>query len=421
MARAIHKLSATKVTRLTTPGRHGDGGGLWLQVAAGGSRSWLFRFMRDGKAREMGLGSVSTVTLAEARERAREARKALSEGIDPIAAREARRGAAKAEAARAMTFRAAASAYIDAHRPGWKSAKHADQWGATLETYAYPTIGALPVATVDVALGLKCLEPIWSAKPETAGRVRGRIEAVLDWAAARGHRTGDNPARWKGHLEALLPARSKVARVRHHAALPYAEMPAFMADLRKRGDLGALCLEFTILTASRTGEAIGARLPEFDIDAALWTVPAERMKGGREHRVPLSARAVEIIRSVPRDATGDFVFPGAKEGKALSNMTMLATLRRMGRDDLTVHGFRSTFRDWAAEQTAFPAEVAEMALAHAVGDKVEAAYRRGDLFEKRRRLAEAWATYCSSARRADGAIVPLRQQKDRKLRRGNVA
>ncbi|MEX2249161.1 MAG: integrase arm-type DNA-binding domain-containing protein [Parvibaculum sp.] len=373
MARGIHKLSAAKVAKTTAPGRYGDGGGLWLQVAAGGSRSWLLRFMLDGKAREMGLGALATVTLAEARERARDARKALGEGIDPIEARAAQRGALRADAARAMTFRAAAGAYIEAHRPGWKNAKHASQWGATLESYAYPVIGALPVAAVDVALVLKCIEPIWTAKPETAGRVRGRIEAVLDWAAARGYRTGDNPARWKGHLDTLLPARGKVAPVQHHPALPYAEVPAFMAALRERDDIGARALEFTILPAARTGEAIGARLSEIDLETALWIVPPQRMKAGREHRVPLTPRAVAIVRALPRDARGDFLFPGAKAGHPISNMTMLQTLRRMGRDDLTVHGFRSTFLDWAAELTAFTAEVAEMALAHAVGDKVAAA------------------------------------------------
>ncbi|MBC7103815.1 MAG: integrase arm-type DNA-binding domain-containing protein [Parvibaculum sp.] len=406
MARSQHKLTAVKVARLTKPGRYGDGGGLWLQVAAGGSRSWLFRFMRDGKAREMGLGALMTVTLAEAREKARECRKALSEGLDPIEARDGIRKAAAVDAARAVTFREAAERYIEAHRPGWKNAKHADQWGSTLEAYVYPTIGALPVAAVDVALVLKCIEPIWSTKPETAGRVRGRIESVLDWAAARGYRTGDNPARWRGHLDKLLPPKSKVAKVKHHAAMPYADVPAFMAELRDRSDNSSRCLEFAVLTASRTGEAIGARLEEIDLSAKVWTIPAERMKGGREHRAPLSDRALEIVRSMPRE--GDFVFPGAKAGQPLSNMALLMTLRRMGHEDLTAHGFRSSFRDWAAEQTAFPNEVAEMALAHAVGDKVEAAYRRGDLLAKRRQLMDAWAKFCSSPRTAGADVLPIK-------------
>jgi len=409
MARGIHKLTAVKVARLTKPGRYGDGGGLWLQVAAGGSRSWLFRFMRAGKAREMGLGAVATVTLAEAREKARECRKALQDGLDPIEARDGIRKAAAVDAARAVTFREAAERYIDAHRSGWRNAKHAAQWPSSLERYAHPVVGALPVAAVDTALVLKCIEPVWTAKPETAGRVRGRIELVLDWATARGYRTGDNPARWRGHLDKLLPARSKVARVKHHAALPYVEIPPFMARLRDRSDNSSRALEFAILTGSRTGEAIGARLDEIDLGARLWTIPGERMKGGREHRVPLSDRALEIVRTMPRD--GDFVFPGAKAGKPLTNMALLMTLRRMGRDDLTAHGFRSSFRDWAAEQTAFPAEVAEMALAHAVGDKVEAAYRRGDLLAKRRQLAEAWAKFCASPGTAGAAVLPIKGKR----------
>lgn len=268
-----------------------------------------------------------------------------------------------------------------------------------------PTIGDLPVAAIDTALVMKIVEPLWSTKTETASRVRGRIELILDWAAARGYRAGDNPARWRGHLDKLLPARTKVRKVKHHAALPYGDLPAFMAGLRGREGVSARCLEFVILTAARTGEAVGARWAEIDLAAKVWTVPAERMKAHREHKVPLSQRAVEILEGLPRE--GDYVFPGGKADKPLSNMALLATLRRMERPDLTGHGFRSTFRDWCAEQTAFPAEVAEMALAHVVSDKVEAAYRRGDLFRKRAQLMDAWGRYCG-AERAAGGVVPMR-------------
>ena len=279
-----------------------------------------------------------------------------------------------------VTFRQCAERYVAAHEPAWKNSKHKAQWRATLGTYCYPVFGDVAVGAIDVGLVTKALEPIWTTKPETAGRVRGRMEAILDWATVRGYRTGDNPARWKGHLDKLLPARGKVRRVKHHAALPYPEVPAFVPLLREREGLSARALEFVILTAARTSEAIGARWSEIDLANKVWTIPRDRMKGGREHRVPLSDRAIEIIASLPREA--EYVFPGARAGKPLSNMALLTTLRRMGRGDLTAHGFRSTFRDWAAETTGFPSDVVEMALAHAVSSKVEAAYRRGDLFEK---------------------------------------
>jgi len=328
-------------------------------------------------------------------------------GSDPLQERERIAAERRAEAARAITFKQSAELYIEAHRAGWKNAKHAAQWGSTLATYAYPTIGALPVAAVDVALVHKVLEPIWTKKPETASRLRGRIESILDWATTRGYRTGENPARWRGHLENLFPARSKVRQVQHHAALPYPELPAFMAKLEQQPGEGARALRFAIFTATRTAEVIGAKWPEIDLKARVWTIPAERMKAKREHRVPLSAPAVALLEEIGRGE--GFVFPGASKGKPLSNMAMLATLRRMGRADLTAHGFRSSFRDWAAEQTGFPSEVAEAALAHVVGDKVEAAYRRGDLFEKRKTMMEAWARYCTTPEQpAD--IVPLRRE-----------
>jgi integrase len=297
-----------------------------------------------------------------------------------------------------MTFKACAEAYMAAHQAGWRNPKHRGQWTATLTTYVYPHFGDLPVQVIDVGLVMKAVEPIWTEKPETASRVRGRIEAVLDWATARGYREGENPARWRGHLQNLLAPRSKVRRVEHYAALPYSKIGGFMAELHRQEGVAARALEFAILTTARTGEVIGAHWDEIDIARRLWTVSADRMKAGREHRVPLSDRAVEIIAEMKKHRLDgqEFVFTGARGGP-LSNMALLMTLRRMGYAALTTHGFRSTFRDWAAERSEFPAEVAEMALAHVVGDKVEAAYRRGDLFEKRRQIMEAWCRFCSTS------------------------
>jgi integrase len=398
MARASNKLFAVEVKSITQKGMHHDGGGLYLQVSAGGAKSWIFRFMLDGRAREMGLGPVHTVPLADARKRAAECRRTRLDGIDPIDARRAERDQKKLEAAKSMTFDACAAAYIDAHKASWKNAKHRDQWPNTLNTYASPVFGSLPVQAVDVGLVMKALEPIWQTKSETASRLRGRIEAVLDWAAVRGYRKGDNPARWRGHLDKLLPPRDKVRRVEHHPALPYDELFDFIVVLRGQEGIAARALEFLILTATRTGEVIGARWDEIDLREKIWIVPAARMKAGREHRVPLSAATVAILEEMKKIREGEFVFPGGKKGRPLSNMAMLAVLKRIGRSDLTAHGFRSSFRDWAAERTHFPGEVAEMALAHTVGDKVEAAYRRGDLFQKRRQLMEAWARFCKTAR-----------------------
>jgi integrase len=408
MAWTIGKLTALAVSQAKRRGYYGDGGGLFLQVSAGGAKSWVFRFKVDGKLREMGLGPTHTISLAEAREKALACRKARLDGRDPIDERSASRLAAKLDAAKAMTFKACAERYIAAHKAGWRNPKHAAQWPATLGTYVYPVMGALPVRGVDVGLVLKAIEPIWTTKPETAGRVRGRIESILDYATARGWRQGENPARWRGHLENLLPRKAKVRRVEHHAALPYAEIAEFMAALRQQEGVAARALEFAILTAARTGEVIGARWEEINIAEKLWTIPAERMKAGKEHRVPLSAPALAILEDLAKVREGEFVFPGGRHGRPISNMAMLMLLRRMDHADLTVHGFRSAFRDWAAERTTFPAEVAEMALAHTVSDKVEAAYRRGDLFQKRRQLAEAWAKFCAAAPAA-GQVVPIRQ------------
>jgi integrase len=390
--RDSNRLSAVMVAKKTKPGRYGDGNGLVLQISKWRTKAWLFRYERDGRERQMGLGPVSVLTLAEARETARECRKMLLNGIDPIDTRRSDRMQARVEAARGVTFRQCAEAYIAAHEAGWRNEKHRAQWKATLSTYAYPIVGNLSVAMVDTALVVKVIEPIWASKPETGGRVRGRIESILDWAKVRGFRAGDNPAQWRGHLDKLLPSRRKVRAVKHHAALPYAEIPAFMQQLRNRDGISARALELTIMTALRTGEVIGARWPEFETKAKVWIIPAKRMKGGREHRVPLSDRVIKLLSSLPRE--GDFVFPGARKGEPISNMAMLELMRGM-RPGYVPHGCRSTFRDWAAEMTNYPNHVVEMALAHVVGDKVEAAYRRGDLFEKRRRLMAEWERYCA--------------------------
>jgi integrase len=400
MLRQIGRMSAVAVARATEKGMYHDGGGLYLQVAANGAKSWIYRYMLSGRAREMGLGPLHIISLSEARTRAAECRRLRLDGIDPIEARATKRDEAKLEAARSMTFDACARAYIDAHEAGWQNAKHREQWRNTLKTYASPEFGNLPVQAVDVRLIMKALEPIWHTKPETASRLRGRIEAVLDWATVRGFRNGENPARWRGHLDKLLPARSKVRKVEHHPALPYREIPAFMAALREQEGFAPLALEFLVLTAARTGEVIGARWEEFDLNERVWTIPATRMKAGKEHRVPLSERVVAIVQEQQEMRLGEFVFPGQRAGKPLSNMAMLKLLDRMGREDVTTHGFRSTFRDWAAEQTNLPREVAEMALAHTIGDKVEAAYRRGDLFEKRCELMQEWERYCLSTARS---------------------
>lgn len=398
MARGNEKLKALFLDRLSqAPGLYGDGKGLYLRVSTATARSWVYRYMIEGRAREMGFGPYPAISLAQARALAGQARTLKALGQDPLAVREAEIAAQKAEAAKAVTFRYCADAYIKAREAEWKNAKHRAQWEATLNTYADPVIGDLSVQAVDVAALVKILEPIWKTKTETASRLRGRIESILDWAATRGFRTGENPARWKGHMENLFPKRARIQKTVHHAALPYSEIADFMVTLKQREGTAAKLLRFTILTAARTGEAVGARWDEIDFDQKTWTVPAERMKAGREHRVPLSKEAIEILTELRQSATqGAFVFVGERSKKPISNMAMLMLLRRLGREDLTVHGFRSTFRDWAAERTGYPGEVAEAALAHVVGDKVEAAYRRGDLFDKRRRVMADWGRTCSA-------------------------
>ena len=391
------KLSAVKVRNLAAPGRYGDGGNLWLQVRSPTQKSWIFRFTIAGKARLMGLGDVQSVSLAEAREAAEFARRLLRQGIDPLDHRRTER-ARIAAGQSAITFKDVAKLYIAAHEAGWRNAKHRYQWRQTLDVAA-ASFGDKAVTAVTTADVVQLLEPIWTSKTETASRLRGRIEAVLDYAKARGWREGENPARWRGHLSNLLPRPSRLARVVHHPALPSQRIGAFMVDLRAEDGIAARALEFTILTAARTGEVIGARWSEIDLEGGTWTVPGERMKAGREHRVPLTEPAVAVLRAVlplRNQKHGDWIFPSTRLRKPLSNMAMTALLRRMKREDITVHGFRSTFRDWAAENTAHSREVAEAALAHVLADKVEAAYRRGDLFEKRRRLMEDWAKNCGT-------------------------
>lgn len=405
--RSYSRLSSLGFSKLKLPGRHCDGGGLYLQISKEGTRSWIFRYQRDGKVHDMGLGSALVIGLADARDFAMECRRLLARGIDPIEERQRKRREKVVEAASALTFEHCARDLIEAKRPSWRSEKHAGQWLSTLQAYAFPHFGALPVASIDTSLVLKALTPIWNTKTDTAVRVRERIEAVLDAAKARGARDGENPARWKGHLEALLPSPSKVKKVRHQPALPYTEIAAFMELLRRQQSTAALAMELLILTATRTSETINARWQELDLAAGVWTIPADRIKAGKEHQIPLSEPAKGLLNKLHSFRRGEFVFPGQRQGKPLSNMALLKLLERMGFDHITTHGFRSTFRDWAAEQTNFPREVAEMALAHAIENKVEAAYRRGGLFEKRAKLMAAWAAHCAHLRNTQ--IVNLRQ------------
>jgi len=397
--RTLNRLSALQVTRAKRPGVLSDGGGLYLQVTRSLSKSWLFRYMRSGKKHGMGLGPLHTISLAEARVKALDCRRQLLEGVDPLDARRLQRKAARQALAPSLPFRECASKYIEAHRSSWKNAKHAAQWESTLAHYAYPIMGNMLVADIDTDEVMRVLEPIWTAKTETASRLRGRIESVLAWASVRRYRDGMNPARWKGHLDQLLAKPSKVQKIVHHPALPYGDAPAFMATLRTQEGLSAAALRLVILTASRTNEVIGAKRSEFDLTGGLWTIPSERMKAGREHRVPLSSDAVALVKALLDASSNEIVFPGKKD-KPLSNMAMLVHLKRMGRDDLTVHGFRSTFKDWARETTHYPNEVSEAALAHVIGDQTEAAYARGDLFNKRVGLMQDWADYVAGRKAA---------------------
>lgn len=383
--RAINKMSAMRAAKLTTPGRHSDGGGLYLAIDQNGRRRWVFMYTRRGKRIELGLGGGRDLPLAHAREEAATLRVLLATGGDPKAER--------LRSKQSQTFGAVADSYVEAMRPSWRNAKHAAQWQMTLTKYAAP-IRELPVNEITTEDILVVLQPLWTKTPETAERLRGRIENVLDAAKARGLRTSDNPARWRGHLNQLLPKRQRLARG-HHAAMPFEMLPAFVANLRMRDAVAARALEFTILTAARSGEVLGATWNEIDVRKEVWTIPAGRMKAGREHRVPLSSRAMELLAAqMDLNSVGP-VFCASNRASPLSSMAMAMLLRRM-KSEITVHGFRSTFRDWASETTGFSHEVCEMALAHTIANKAEAAYRRGDLFDKRRKLMEAWAVYCAS-------------------------
>lgn len=406
----LNKLSATTIKNKTARGYYADGGGLYFRVSEFETKSWAFRFTVTGKAREMGLGAYPDVSLAEARERAAAARKQLRDGLDPIEARKATKSALAASIATALTFKQCTEAFIEKQSPEWRNDKHEKQWRATLEKYAFPVIGKMAVRDITDDHVLQILEPIWATKTETASRVRGRIESVLDYAKAKKYRNGDNPARWRGHLDKHLAKPKKITKVQHHPALPYNALGEFYRELNGQVGTGARALEFCILTAARSGEVRGATWGEIDLDAATWTIPAGRMKAEKEHRIPLSTKAIRLLKALPRIDGCDLLFPSTKN-TALSDMTLTAVLRRMERADITVHGFRSTFRDWAGETTAYPREVIEHALAHQLKDKAEAAYARGDLLTKRRKLMEDWAKYTATQRGQSAEVTPIRGAK----------
>lgn len=416
MTRSLERLTALQVRRIESPGLHADGGGLYLQIKGEGGRSWVFRYRLGKRIKCMGLGPVHSVGLSDARQLALEARRQRAAGLDPLEERRKIQAAQVLETGKALTFDDAVDAYIEANQAAWRNDKHRQQWKNSLNAYASPKMGKLAVQEVETRHVRSVIEPIWATKTETASRVRGRIESVLDWATVLKHRTGDNPARWTGHLDQLLPAKGKVKKIRHHAALPYAELPKFMARLRKVGGVAARALEFTILTCARSGEVFGADWSEIDLVKKVWIVPAERMKAGREHRIPLSPPTIAILEEMRErwlavearrwkgkhspdavvEPSGP-VFVGQKAGKGLSNMAMLKVIKKLGHAGLTTHGFRSTFSDWVAETTNYPPEMVEMALAHIIASKVEAAYRRGDQFAKRHALMADWAAACARA------------------------
>ena len=424
MARLIDKLKPLEVSKTKKPGYHGDGGGLWLQVSSSGSKSWIFRFTLNRKQREMGLGAVHTVSLAEARVRAREYRLMLQEGLDPLEKREEIKRTDALARARMMTFDQCAKEYISTHRSGWKNAKHAGQWESTIATYASPVFGSFPVSEVDTSLVMKVLSPIWKDKTETAKRLRGRIESVLGWATTSGFRQGENPARWRGHFENLLAEPNKIRVVKHHPSLPWKEIPSFMIALREQEGIASRALEFLILTATRTSEALEVTWDELDLDAGVWVIPAERMKGDVVHQIPLSKEAITLLTKISR--VNKFVFTGASYDSCLSDMSLTAVLKRMHNKSIkngnkgwvdpkrdsrrvTSHGFRSTFRMWGAESAAhsFSREVIEFALSHQLPDKVESAYQRGTVFDKRIPLMQSWADYCYKAQET-ASVTPIR-------------
>ncbi|MBS3023289.1 tyrosine-type recombinase/integrase [Acidiphilium multivorum] len=409
MPRTVSKrLNALAITNANREGNLHDGGGLYLRVRADGSKSWAFRYTLAGRKHWMSLGPLRDVSLAEAREQARQLRNQVRDGYDPLAQRRERQHLAAEQTAR--TFDAVAAAYIEAHKAEWKNAKHRQQWENTLATYATPIIGKRPVSEISLLDVRRVLDPIWTQKPETASRLRGRVEAVLAYATVHGWRSGDNPARWQGFLDQIYAPKTKVRAVKHHAALDYHEMPTFMAELREREAVSARCLEFAILTATRSNEARGARWDEIDLDSALWLIPEQRMKAKKEHRVPLAPRAVEVLREMAeRSARRDgLIFPGGAPGKPMTDVALAKALAVL-RPGFTPHGMRSSFREWAAEMTSFPREIAEVALAHINKDRTEAAYQRGDLLAKRRQLMEAWANYCAGLAEESEKVVAMRR------------
>jgi integrase len=406
-------LTKKRVERLKTVGRHACGlvRGLYLQVSDSGAKSWILRYQLNNAGHEMGLGSAADFTLKEARERARAARQLLADGRDPLQEKQAARAAAKAAVARKLTFREAAQRYFDQNESKWRNASHRDQFLSTLRKYAFPVLGDMDVATIDTPDILRAIEPHWNSTAITVDRTRARIEQVIDWAIVRGHRpAGPNPARWPGHLDQVLPAPRKVAPIAHHAALPYQQIPAFMAALRRQDTVAARALEFLISTAARTGEVIHATWDEIDFDSKTWTVPAERMKAGREHRVPLSPAAVSLLQALPREDGNPFVFIGRRPGTGLSRMALPWVMDRLDQNGVTVHGFRSSFRDWSGETTAFAHDICEAALAHTRGDHSVRAYARGDLFDKRRKLMDAWAKFCAAPAKVGGKVVGIRRK-----------
>jgi integrase len=403
----MYRLTDRKVKTEKRPGLYADGGSLYMRVAEGGSKQWVFRFVVNGRLRDMGMGSVHTLSLAEAREKAREARKLRLEGKDPIDERNAQRGAAVATSAKQITFKECGEQYIREHAKKWTNPKHGEQWKSTLETYVYPVLGKLPVGTIDTPLVLKVLKPLWERAPVTASRVRGRIEQILGWATVHHYRSGPNPAQWRGHLQHALPALSQIAKIEHHAALPYTEISALMAKLPQNSSVVARCLEYIVLTAARMTEATDSTWDEIDLATATWTIPGSRTKNGEEHRVPLSAAAVAVLRQMQAIRTSVYVFPGLRAGRPVGRNAVWELGKTLG---TTVHGLRSTFRDWAAERTNFPRELAEKALAHIVGDETERAYQRGDLLEKRRKLMDAWAEFCGKPA-TGGKVVAIGRAK----------
>jgi len=390
----MYRLNALKVQKVSTKGLHADGGGLYLQVTSASGKSWVYRYTFGGKAREIGLGSSLTTSLSDARAAADECRRMCAKGEDPIEAKRAKAAASNLGRFKGLTFDEAAERYITTHEASWANKAHRQQWRSTLKTYASPLIGHVLVNEITVDHVLSVLRQIWGTKVETASRLRGRIEAILTWAIAAGHRTRPNPAERKA-LKELLPEASRLKRTKHFPALPFGQVGAFLRDLRTRGGVSVKALEIAILTAARTGEVVGARWTEIDFEHRIWTIPAERTKTRRPHRVPLSAEALELLTSLHKDRESEFVFPGARQGTHLCNTALLHVLDAMGRKDITVHGFRSSFRDWTAEKTDYPHELAEMALGHVLKNKVEAAYRRGDMLEKRRHMMEDWAGFCT--------------------------